>query len=153
MLSTSLTARPYSSNALHTPSITCNRENVSPLPSASLATSSVTLAEPTNNEENSTFPSSPAIPQRSSPDNSPPNVRKKKRATSKNPIYGQVAGVMRGTSSSHGNVTFIRETETESIVGLEIHRTHQIPVPIEKTSSASKAFLESLNSIFIKARA
>ena len=115
-------------------------------------TSSFTLAEQTNEAENSTFPSSPAISQRSPSDNSPPNVLKKRRATAKNAIYGHVAGVMRGTHSAHGNVPFFRETDFELIIGLEIHRTHRAPIPIEKASGASKAFLESLNSIFIKVR-
>jgi hypothetical protein len=112
MFSRSLTPRPYSLNALHTPNITCNRENASPLSSAPQATSSSTL---TDDEENITFPSSLAVSQRSSPGNSSLNVRKRKRATAKNPIYGHVAGVMRGASSSHGIVAFIREIETESI--------------------------------------
>ena len=47
----------------------------------------------------------------------------------------------------------IYKTSNILIVTLEIHRTHDAPIAIKKTSTASKAFLEGMNSIFTKVKA
>ena len=100
MLATSVTDAPYTLNTVRTPSRSYDGDNTSPLQFESQVTSS--FAEMTNDDEISNFPSSPVTQSSPLSNNIPSDVRRKKRATAKNPIYGHVTGVMRGTSSPHG---------------------------------------------------